>query len=111
MEGVVMEDEVLADEIILRLNRLIKDPDIRKDLASLIETRVFCSKTTADHPGIQVDEDLAVGFLGMLNGIVGVDPKLVGPRRGWGYIAADYDDDTLELVGFKRVVNAKQAQT
>jgi hypothetical protein len=109
-----IEDELLADTIIERLNRLLEDPYVRADIETLIETRVPCSKATLDHPTIQavvVEENgtPTIGLLGLLNGLVGVDPRLVGPRRGWGYIAANFDDD-MKLTNFQRVKNAEQPQ-
>ena len=44
----------------------------------------------ADHPTIQVC-DGTVGFLGLLNGIVGVLPEY-SDRAGWGFISAEIDE-------------------
>ena len=112
-------DEELADAIINRLNKLCEDPEVRKDIAALIEERVSCSTATLNHPTIQaqtIDPTKLrvkpgspqpaglVGFLGILNGLVGIMPD--GPRKGWGYIAADYaDDEGTNLVGFQRTKN------
>lgn len=99
-----MEDNIFADEVILRLNDLIKDPDVRKDICALIETSIPCSQSTKDHPTIQVRDGSNLSFLGVLNGLAGIDPNLVGNRSDWGYIVAYFDDD-MNLVSFKRVVN------
>jgi hypothetical protein len=48
-----MNDILLAEEVIIRLNKLIEKDEIRKDISKLIETRVACSKETLDHPAIQ----------------------------------------------------------
>lgn len=103
----ITNDE-LADNIILRLNGLVKDPDIREDIHELIEARQPCSTASAGHPTIQTVSDQSeaanplLGFLGILNGLVGAMPD--GPKAGCGYIAAVYDDAD-ELTGFQRVVN------
>ncbi len=112
-----MDDAQLADEIIARLNKLIEHPEVRDDIGRLIESRVGCSRRTVDHPTIQAevfhdDQQMVrvkpgcegpagfVGFLGVLNGLVGSIPS-GEPRSGWGYIAAEFDDD-LKLVKFLR---------
>ncbi len=64
---------------------------------------VPCSETTADHPTIQVacdqsGNDPHLGFLGLLNGIVGAVPD--GSFEGSGYIQAMFDEETGELMGF-----------
>lgn len=71
-----MNDSDLADVLIDRLNKLIEDPAVREDVGRLIETRVPCSDATLKHPTIQAQEGApdsmgTVGFLGVLNGIVG----------------------------------------
>lgn len=83
-----MKDTELADEIIARLNNLIQHSEVRQDVSKLIETRIPCSEATQNHPTIQAGEGL--GFLGLLNGIVGVIPD--GKKEGWGYITAKFDD-------------------
>lgn len=83
-----MKDIELADEIIARLNNLIQHSEVRQDVSKLIETRISCSKATRDHSTIQAGESF--GFLGLLNGIVGVIPD--GKKEGWGYITASFDD-------------------
>jgi hypothetical protein len=45
-------------------------------------------------------EGMTVGFLGLLNGVVGTIPP-EGIHAGWGYIAAYFDDDG-RLTHFKR---------
>jgi hypothetical protein len=90
-----MHDIELAKELIFRLNQIIKDPVVKNDIKSLLETRIVCSDRTAAHSTIQViSHPNAVGdsfgFLGLLNGIVGTIP--FGKYTGWGFIAASYDD-------------------
>lgn len=91
----------LATVIVTRLNALLSDPDVRQDIQKLIETRVSCSKATKDHETIQIGDGEELGFLGLLNGIVGRrDTK---PYEGWGHISAVFGDDgrleTFALLG------------
>lgn len=97
-------NEELADKFIMRLNILCKDKDIRGDIHDLIETRIPCSSAAVAHPTIQTieqgtpDEEIyLLGFLGLLNGLVGVDPD------GHAYLAGSYSyDEGNELTGFQR---------
>ena len=102
----------LADELILRLNKLIEDPDVRKDISALISKRIPCSQATLAHPTIQASPPSQdglcecgafggpgcsmckpmFGFLGVLNGLVGTLGGS-GPRAGWGLITAYEEDD------------------
>lgn len=93
-------DNELADEVIARLNKLAEDPAVRSAIADLIERRVPVPEEVANHPTIQVADSRRVGFLGVLNGLIGA----TGPhskKPGWGYVAAVYDDNGL-LTGFAR---------
>ncbi len=99
-----MNDSDLADVLIERLNKLIEDPAVREDIGRLIETRIACSDATLKHPTIQAQEGApdsmgTVGFLGVLNGIVGSISD--GRLRGWGYIMAVFDDEK-KLERFRR---------
>jgi len=93
-----MKDVEIANEIIQRLNALIQDPRVREDVGRLLEVRVNASLETCEHPTIQVHSDL-LGTLGLLNGITGVIES--GPKQGWGYITAVFDDDG-KLMSFMR---------
>jgi hypothetical protein len=91
-----MNNEALADEIITRLNNLCADPHVRTALASLIDARVRVRPEVEAHPTIQVvktagQANATVGFIGILNGLIGAIPE--GEKKGWGYIAANYSDD------------------
>jgi hypothetical protein len=90
----------LADEIIKRLNLLINDPNIKNDIEKLINTRIKVSSETCNHSTIQVDVG-SLGFLGLLNGIVGTLEH--GSKQGWGYISAEFDDDG-KLVKFCKTI-------
>jgi hypothetical protein len=95
-----MKDEELADEVIARLNKLIEDPAVRKDIGTLLERRIplgELSTKTREHPTIQTP--MGLGAFGLLNGLVGVITS--GPRQGWGYISAEFSDDN-QLVRFLR---------
>jgi hypothetical protein len=93
----------LADVLIERLNDLIQDPKIREDISRLIDERIVVGEQTAAHATIQVQANAAgdntLGFLGLLNGLVGIMQE--GKLRGWGYIMAVFDDDK-RLVRFRR---------
>lgn len=91
-------DAVLADELIARLNSIVVDGAVRDDVAALIAQRIACSSQTALHRTIQVGQSSKLGFLGLLNGIVGIIPS--GDKEGWGYIAANYEHE--QLIGFVR---------
>lgn len=109
-----MIDWKLADKIILLMNELTKaDPEA---MHKLVEHRERCNEKISEHPTVQVskqrfhgkDENgyttgLAdhVGILGILNGLVGVVDE--GEKKGWGVVAAVYDSDTDELLGFDRL--------
>ena len=114
-----MRDTELADEIIARLNKLIADPAVRKDIQKLIEERVFCSETTLNHPTIQVMAPSrnglcecgayggqcsfctpSFGVLGLLNGLMEVLP-MSHKKAGCGYITAEFTDEGA-LVRFTR---------
>lgn len=96
-----MTDIELADEIIRRLNALIEDPDVRRDIGALMRDRVSVSAATANHPAIQVMDSRdpegvsTMSFLGLLNGVVGVR------EDGWGHVTAVIDDDG-ELERFQK---------
>jgi len=99
----MLSDSELADEIIKRLNALVQDPKIRKDIEQLIENRILVGEQTAAHPAIQVQHNAAgddtLGFLGLLNGVIGTLPE--GKLKGWGYVAAVFND-AHELERFRR---------
>jgi len=90
---------MLADILIERLNKLIEDPAVRIDIGQLFEIRMPVSEATRKHPTLQTVDKVFLGTLGLINGLVGVIPD--GPRKDWGYITAEYDDDN-RLVKFLR---------
>lgn len=92
---------VSVDDAIEKLNALVHHaPDA---LHQLCETRFVVEG--ADAPFFTsasgASGETLLGLLGVLNALFGPQPR-DGKRPGWGYIAADYDDDTEQLVGFSR---------
>ena len=104
-----LKNEALADLLIQRLNEIAKvDPDA---MAALIKTRVPCNDAMLHHPTVQVarqvgasDDAFEIGFLGILNGIIGVIAE--GPRKDWGHIAVVMDHDGT-FIRFERTENIK----
>ena len=90
-----LDDRRLAEELVYRLNLLIKNEEIRKDVFTLLETRIPVCPQTCKHPTIQVS-DGKLGLLGFLNGLVGTMTPL-----GYGHIAAVFSDDGLILERFE----------
>lgn len=98
-----MKDEALAQELVRRLNSLLESsPDMGRFLYNLAESRVPVVNSLVDHPTLQVnvtaEGDGQCGFLGLLNGLVGVLPD--GPREGWGYITGHFDEEKQVVEGF-----------
>ena len=93
-----------TNDLIAFLNSLVAiDPYA---MAELLCIRVPCNQALADHPSVQVaaggersgytfiaPNTFRVGMLGVLNGFCGTLDD--GPRKGWGPIAAIYDDGKL----------------
>lgn len=101
-----MEDIVLAQEVVKRLNALLESsPAMGRLLYDLAEARVNVDASLADHPTLQVNQlndgvqdYFQCGFLGLLNGLVGVIPD--GPREGWGYITGHFDEEKQVVESF-----------
>ena len=91
-------EAVSINSILDLLNETFKlDPDFMQDL---VTTRFPCNKAMTDHPTIQVHcygdasiEEPKAGFLGLINGMLGVDVNISGP------IAANFDEER-KLMGF-----------
>jgi len=80
----MIKEHITVLEVIRILNEMVvSDPEA---VRALIETRVSCNESLADHPSVQVqaapDGSFQVGLLGVLNGLFGTDDE------GWGPIAA-----------------------
>lgn len=69
-----MTNKEFADELVRRLNLLLPDPQVARDVKALIETRVLCSKETDEHAFLRTypvsKEQMALGPLGLLNGLL-----------------------------------------
>jgi hypothetical protein len=103
-----MHDADLARELIRRLNVLLSDDAVRRDISRLLQTRVACSQATIDHPTIQarksaVDSDGVptvatepgtLSTIGLLNGIIGALPE-GHTMAGWGHLGANFDEGGL----------------
>jgi hypothetical protein len=89
-----MQDFTLAYELVRRLNHLVTDPEVGFFVTKLInEGKVNVTPKVADHPTIQVnalsdgqDDYYQMGFLGLLNGMVGIQPSGTEQYGGWGYV-------------------------
>lgn len=91
-----MTQEELADQIIVKLNEILNTDLIAVEL--IIEHRVDCNDALKAHPTVQTSNG-QVGFLGILNGLIGTIQQ--GPRQGWGLITGVYDDGG-RLIRFER---------
>lgn len=85
-----MDDNIT--KVIETLNRIHEvDPTV---LPALIEFRVPCNDALAGDPTIQVgqrreEDGWEVGFLGILNGVLGIR------EDGWGHVTAHYSAGKL----------------
>lgn len=95
--------EAAIDFVIERLNQLIKTPEVRQDLKALIETRIPVEAETGLHPDIITERrgnQLHLGFMGMLNGVLGAIPE-GEPMAGRGPVMAVFDGQGV-LSHFRR---------
>jgi hypothetical protein len=85
----MIKDSVTLVETINFLNELTNLD--RDAMERLIRARVPCNEKMADHATVQVGDDdqdrPVVGFLGVINGLFGVD------ERNYGQICAVFRDD------------------
>jgi hypothetical protein len=87
----VIDKKMDMDRVIAVLNSAVQaDPDAMR---ALVETRIPCNMKLAEHPTIQIAADLdgqggytnpRIGFLGVLNGLFGMNDK------GQGGIVGDF---------------------
>ena len=83
-----MKDTITIDYTIDFLNQLIRTDSFA--IAELIANRAPCNKNMANHPTVQVgikNDEYCVGFLGVLNGLFGIDDV------GYGPITIIFDND------------------
>lgn len=90
-----MINEVVTERVLEMMTEIAAtDPEA---VRRLIEARVPCNETLAQHPTVQVgrisadDPRYEVGLLGILNGLCGTFDR--GPKQGWGPIRAIVEDD------------------
>jgi len=80
-----MLNEISPEKLVAFLNELIAiDPEA---MTKLFTYRTKCNDAMAEHSTVQVDEDQNVSFIGIINGLCGVN------ENGWGYIAANFEQD------------------
>lgn len=88
----MIQKSITIEHAVAVLNEALElDPDA---VSELVGHRVSCNERLAEHPTIQVWVD-KVGILGILNGLFGAD------SQGFGAIAADIEDETGKVTGFK----------
>lgn len=84
---------VTPADAVAYLNQLLELD--RPAVAALVANRVPCNEALADHPTCQVGVQhggFHVGLLGVLNGLFGTIGD-GGPRDGWGWITAEFEDE------------------
>lgn len=99
----MLKENISVNETIDFLNSITQLD--RKAIQKLIENRVECNEQLARHPTVQTGKwgtpkNHSIGFLGILNGLFGIDEK------GWGTIAAIFEVKcpNNHLIGEKSVV-------
>lgn len=69
-----------AKELVEKLNILLENRDVARDIGKLIDTRVPCSDATANHRHISTydgEDGPRLGVLGLLNGLLFLSEKTV----------------------------------
>jgi len=99
----MIKETITVDEVIDILNgAIVMD---REAIDALVNQRIECNESLADHPHIQVRPGKSlsgtaiwsVGLLGILNGLFGIDDI-----SGYGAITAVINDDSGILEKFIR---------
>jgi hypothetical protein len=90
----MIKESVSLKEVISFLNELLQTDPMA--INALFNLRVYCNKDLKDHPTVQVgcegkDNQMVclVGFIGILNGLFGIDEK------GWGHIGINMDNGKI----------------
>ncbi len=91
----MIKEQVTLRETAEFLNELLKtDPTT---INALFNIRIYCNQGLAEHPTVQVgcqgdgkQRTCQVGFIGILNGLFGIDEK------GWGHLALDMDNGSIK---------------
>lgn len=107
-----MRDSVTISDVLDLLNSAVKCD--AEAMHNLVEHRVPCNVPLAEHETIQVVREqnwqqnskknpYSVGLLGLVNGLFGTN------TRGWGPIAAVYEDgEGGKLIRFERTPDKKE---
>ncbi len=104
----MIKEHVTLEETAAFLNDLLKvDPTT---INALFNIRIYCNQGLAEHPTVQVgcqgegkQKICQVGFIGLLNGLLGID------ERGWGHLAINIDNGEIKsftVLDDKRVAKA-----
>ena len=102
----------LAGEFVDFMNEMLAHD--RSAITDLCLYRVPCGKALTTHPTVQVmivrddvsqSMDYSVGLLGILNGFLGAFDE--GPKKGFGALIAEMDEDTGDLTRFRRLRNTE----
>lgn len=107
--GIFEPNQLEIDDVIDFLNDLVEKDE--HFVRMLVRTRVPCNQAIADHPTVQVGErsessklllgdgaerPYEAGFLGVLNGLFGVDEK------DWGFLYMAQEEGTGKVLRFFR---------
>lgn len=94
----MIRETITIDDALRVLNRAFEAD--REAITNLRSSKIVCNKALAHDPEIQCCEDgyYWVGFLGIINGLFGVDQE-----TGFGAIAAEYDTENDVIRRFARV--------
>jgi hypothetical protein len=96
-----MTDDELADELVMRLNGLLKNPQVKRDIDDLFEQNVVASTATRSHSTLRVIDDEPnapkLRVLGLLNGLL--DQPLI--------TAVYSEDDYLEFFERTKITKRK----
>lgn len=87
------DETITVREIVRRLNRINQLDPVA--FGNLVSHRIGCGPSMAADPFVQVAQQggiQTVGFLGILNGLLGAD------RNGWGPITADFVPATTNRI-------------
>jgi hypothetical protein len=87
----MIKESTTPEEVVRLLNDLLKDDP--ECITNLINNKIECNKTIAEHETVQVslkDGIYRLGIVGLLNGIFGINDN------GFGCIASYWEDGKLK---------------
>lgn len=91
-----IKESITVEDVITLLNTALQQDPVW--MKSLLNTRIPCNETLANHPTIQcrgtTPGQYATGFFGLLNGFFGVD------ENGYGILAMEIDRSTGNIQRF-----------